>query len=397
MKIIIINTLYYPNFVGGAEISVQFLAESLIEAGHEVVILTTVADAGRKIDYVNGVKVYYIGIKNLYWQYHKNQSNDHPALMKSIWHGIDSYNPWMASQISDILDIEKPDLVHTNNLAGFSVSVWKTIKKHNLPIVHTIRDYYLICPRKYIMFRNGQSCEAPCWDCNIYSLPRNKSSNLVDAVVGVSKHILDNHLKLNYFSHVPIQTVIYNSYQAASIDIKQEGKCLRLGYLGRLEQIKGFELLLDCLAEIPTDKVELLVGGSVTQEEINHFQSRYPYKNVSYLGFVKPKDLFSKIDVLIVPSLWQEPLGRTVLEAYAHGVSVIGSNRGGIPEMIDCGKTGFLFEPSLQESLVAAINVFIENPALATQMGKNAYLKAQEFTLRKIMQDYLNIYKIFCK
>ena len=66
MKLLFINTLYHPNHVGGAEKSTQLLAEGLREAGHEVAVVTCDAKPGTRVAEVNGVTVYYVGLKNLY-------------------------------------------------------------------------------------------------------------------------------------------------------------------------------------------------------------------------------------------------------------------------------------------------------------------------------------------
>ncbi|MEW5925030.1 MAG: glycosyltransferase, partial [Candidatus Zixiibacteriota bacterium] len=65
MKILIVNSLYYPNITGGAERSVQLLAEGLHKTGMDVVVVST-ADQD-KTDVINEIKVYYINIPNLYW------------------------------------------------------------------------------------------------------------------------------------------------------------------------------------------------------------------------------------------------------------------------------------------------------------------------------------------
>lgn len=392
MKILFINTLYSPNIVGGAERSVQFLAESLVQEGHQALVITTTVGED-KIDYLNGAKVYYIGIKNLYHPHINHKNTKINLALKSLWHTIDTYNPLMAGKVEKIISIECPDLVHTNNIAGFSVAIWQIIKKHKIPLVHTLRDYYLMCPRKHIMFRNGKNCENPCFDCKAYSLAKRQISNSVDAVIGISQFILNRHLNLNYFSRTSCKKVIYNSYQAAASP-RTESSRLRLGYLGRLEQPKGFELLLQRLQQLTNNKDwELRVGGRVSDKNIADLRNRYPLPNVHYLGFVKPEVFFSEVDVLIVPSLWQEPLGRIVLEAYAHGVPVIGSNRGGIPEIIEPGSTGFVFNPELEETLVEMVNKFIDNRKLRFEMRKNALKKSQIFSQKVILESYMETYE----
>ncbi|MBV6623399.1 MAG: glycosyltransferase family 4 protein [Rivularia sp. (in: Bacteria)] len=391
MKIFLINTLYHPNIVGGAERSVQFLAESLVQEGYEAVVVTTI-DGKDKVDYLNGVKVYYLSLKNLYHPYVNHKETKVNSALKPLWHTFDIYNPLMAAKVEKIIVAERPDLVHTNNIAGFSVAIWQLIKKLRLPLVHTLRDYYLICSRKYIMFRNGQNCESPCFDCKAYSFAKRQVSNSVDVVIGISQFILDRHLNLNYFSQTSCQKVIYNSYQAKAYS-RTESSRLRLGYLGRIEQAKGFYFLLQTLQKLSNQNWELNVGGRITDEKIANLRSRYPLPNVNYLGFVKPEVFFSEIDVLVVPSLWQEPLGRIVLEAYAYGVPVIGSNRGGIPEIIDSGSTGFVFNPEREETLLEIIEKFMDNRNLSFKMGKNALTKSHLFSNKTILNSYMETYK----
>ena len=62
-----------------------------------------------------------------------------------MWHLLDLYNPWMGRVVGRILDAERPDLVHTHNIVGFSGAVWQAAKRRGLPLVHTIHDYSLLC------------------------------------------------------------------------------------------------------------------------------------------------------------------------------------------------------------------------------------------------------------
>jgi len=227
------------------------------------VVVSTSPGRGVQVAHVNEVKVYYVGLKNLYWPFRDRAT---PVVLKPIWHAIDTYNRGMALEIKRIMDIEGPALVHTNNLAGLSVAVWSVVKELGLPLVHTLRDYYLLCPRA-TMFRNGRMCETQCWDCRLYSLLRRQRSNLVDGVVGISHSILTRHLALGCFSRTPIREVIFNAYstpQSRQPRTVESGRPLRLGFLGQLRPNKGIEFLIQGLTHIPTDRWELWVGGRGT-------------------------------------------------------------------------------------------------------------------------------------
>lgn len=394
MKILFVNTLYYPNIIGGAEKSLQILAESLVEEGHQGVVVSISPGKQVEVRDVNGVKVYYVPLKNLYWPFDDAKPS---VLKKLLWHTIDTLNPWMSQELGKIMDAEAPDILHTNNLMGFSTLVWKLARERGIRVVHTLREYSLLCVRG-IMFKNEQNCTNQCLECKPFVSPRKNLSQLVDAVVGISQSILDRHLKFGYFSQTQIQKVIFNPYplklngtsNIISLDKKHP---LRLGFLGRLTPEKGIEFLLKTLMQLPHADWELWVGGKGTIDYEQYLSNSYSMSNVRLLGFIKPEELFQNINLLVVPSLWDEPLGRTVFEAYAHGIPVIGSSRGGIPEIIDEGKTGFIFNPDDQpQQLSRTLQQVAQEPNLLSLMSQYCNKKAKVFAPEKIVKEYLEVY-----
>ena len=391
MKILLINNLYSPYVLGGAERSVHFLANSLKKNGDTPVVVCGSPDRGIRIDRINGVKVYYVSIKNLHSPFKKGRG---VKLLSPFWNIIDTYNPWMAGTLDRILDLERPDLVHTNNLAGFSIAVWTKVKRRKLPLVHTLRDYYLLCPAS-TMFRNSKNCERQCWYCRGYSYARKQQSNIVDAVAGNSQFILNRHLSLGYFSKTPVRKVIMSSYSPRNISSPStfsNNRPLSLGFLGRLKPNKGIEPLLQTFERLSHTDYQLWVGGSGPTAYEQRLKKRYAKHNIHFLGFVKPESFFENIDVLIVPSVWHDPLPRTIFEAYTHGLPVIGSNRGGIPEIVDVRKTGYVFDPDHPDALVAILKKLKANPGLREGMGKNARKKSRDFLPERSMSEYRNTY-----
>ncbi len=388
MKIALVNTLYEPYAIGGAEKSVQALAEHLVKEGHEAVVLCCGPEAGTKTRTTNGVRVYELGLKNLYWPF-----SEQTQTLKPLWHAVDTYNPAMAAAAREVLERERPDVVHTNNLAGFSVALWRAVKALGLPIVHTLRDYYLLCP-KTSMFRNGENCRTQCFDCRVYSLARQYASKRVDYVVGNSAFILGKHLAHGYFGEAKGERVIANGFARPGPLLEKDAPTgrLRLGYLGRLSEAKGVAYCLRLLRERFADEVEVYLAGRGEPGYEAALREVWPSANVHYLGFTAPASLFAAIDVLLAPSLWHEPLPRTAFEAYAHGIPVIGSNRGGVPELIEEGVTGFSFEPDEPESFVRAVSRFLNDLTLATKMRGACLEKARAFLPAPITEAYLEVY-----
>jgi glycosyltransferase involved in cell wall biosynthesis len=387
-----VNSLYDPIILGGAERSVQFLAEAIADQ-HEVVLVTLSREKRTSTTRQNGVLVYRVGIKNLYWPFHKDEQ---VKFVKPLWHLLDSFNPYMKQTIEKIIQIENPDIIHTNNLLGFSVSIWEATARHRIPLVHTLRDYYLLCPRSS-MFRNNQICTKQCVECQFLSIARKRTSKHVNAVVANSKFIMDMHLNMEFFRRSTYQQVIYNAYappqSISPISETAPSLPLNLGYIGRLDQPKGIEWLLDFITSHQDLPVKLWVAGKSAEAHYEeHLTAEYQNASIEFLGYIKPEKFFEKIDLLIVPSLWHDPLPRTIYEAYAHGVPVIGSNRGGIPEIIKHGITGFTFDPADPESLYKILANLVDIPAMIQEMRANCLNAAKQFHPMVTKNEYLEIY-----
>jgi len=382
MKILIFNTLYYPNQIGGAEKSVQFIAEGLLSFGHEPVVVCT-SDKDY-VDRVNGVKVYYVDTNNIYWAYNAKEEKSYK---KPLWHLIDSYNIFAKNKIEKIIENENPDVVHTNNLAGFSDIVWKIAKKYKKKVVHTLRDYYQFCP-KSTMFKNGKNCTTQCLDCKIYVIPRKKMSKYVDVVVGISQYILDKHLSFGYFPNAS-KEVIYNSVPLIEHNTKNNKKnIISFGYVGSLSPSKGVEFLLKKYQELRLSNTQLLIfGKGITKEYEENLKTKYKQKNIIFKGFIKPEQIYNQIDILIVPSLWNEPFGRIVPEANSYGIPVLVSNKGGLPELVINGKNGYIFDINIEGDFERKIELVLD-------MYKNGKFEfdLSAFSIDRIVEKYIEVY-----
>lgn len=392
LKILLLNTLYHPNIIGGAERSTKFLAESLVGKGHDVSVVT-LSPGKEWTQVVNGVRVQYVEVRNLYWPF--QEASPHAA-SKALWHAVDTYNPWMARVLGRILDLERPDVVNTHNIAGFSVAVWHAIKARGLPLVHTMRDQYLLCPRS-TMFTNGSACKSQCGTCRLYAFPRMKMTRVVDAVTGISQFIIKKHLRYGCFDNAT-QHVIYNGYERpAGVMRSNEAGAhpgpLRFGYLGRLHPSKGVDRLIDAFGRLETADAELWIAGAGRQRDEATLKSLIgERRNVRWMGFVKPESLLSELDVLLVPSIWDEAFGRVVVEAFAFGVPVIGSSRGGIPELVT-DETGWIFDPDEPGALSTALRRCLQERSKLVTMGASALERSQRFTNEASVRGYLEVYE----
>ncbi|PCJ22085.1 MAG: glycosyl transferase [Gammaproteobacteria bacterium] len=395
-KIVLVNTLYFPTMVGGAERSVQYLAEKLSRDGAEVTVITSNEhSSGVKVDDVNGVKVYYLPIKNIYSPFDGASKS---RVFRGIWHCVDTYNVLAGDHVKGILKHEKPDVIHTNNLSCFSVSVWNAAKSLGIPIVHTLRDYYLMDPQA-TLFRRGKNLENISFlgKC-VFTYMRRRQSAKIQSVVGNSKFILNKHVRNGYFKNANVKEYIYSCIDGSvSTDVVDEGRLEEgqyiVGYLGVISPVKGVDLLLDELALANDGRCKILLGGEGDSRYIDALNRKYEgVLDFEFLGRVDPREFFKKIDVLAVPSLWHEPLPRTIIEATAFGVPVVGANTGGIPEIIDSGVNGFVFNPDLSGDLyekLSKVVMLISNGEIrADRISERAKIFDSEETIGRYMEVY---------
>src|SRR5690554_1736390 len=327
MRVLVVATLYYPNIVGGAEISTQLLCETLVKRGHIVHVLTTCK--GKTFSaIVNGVTVVYINQKNIYWKYPDREKS---IFSKLLYHTLDIYNFFYKKEILKIIRNFRPDVINTQNLCGLSTFIWRVAELNNVGVIHTLRDYYLLCPKQTMMSRN-LNCSSQCFVCQVYSAPKRILSQRVSAVVGISKYILNRHLEYGFFSNSNHIECISNSIKSRPLGDRESLN--RIGYIGRLTKEKGVEVLIQAFKSIKNSDYELVIAGSGTSQYVSYLKALATNARIRFLGQVENESFFPQIDLLVVPSLWGEPFGRVVIEANSFGIPVFASDLGGLPELI---------------------------------------------------------------
>jgi glycosyltransferase involved in cell wall biosynthesis len=393
MKVAFVSTLYAPNDSGGAERTVRVLAEGLVARGHQAVVISLAPDGVARDGQLNGVRVYYVPLANLYW---KQSEQSRSKLARLLWQCIDAYNPLMGRRVARILERERPDVLQTGNLQGFSVAVWRAAARLHIPLVQMLHDYYLACPNS-CMFKGGVNCARQCRPCHVVGTARRRLSHLPAAVISLSRRVLQRLEESGLFARVPHKTVI-NGADNTAVNVaprsnKPPGSTLVVGYLGRMENTKGIEVLLDAAALLPQQQIEVLLGGKGGESYVRDLQARYATPNIQFLGFVKPADLFSRIDVLVVPSVWEEPLGRVIYEGYAHGIPSIVSNVGGMPEIVDSGRTGFVFQSGDAADLANCLRSAIAQGWRGAHFFAACIERARDFHVDRALDKYLRVWE----
>lgn len=388
MKICLVNSFYYPDIIGGAEISVLKLAEQLKKNGHDVYVLCT--SNIESVEYINGVEVHRVRIKNVYNPIDKvNKKKNISSLKKSVYSIINTYNLFNYRLLKDKLEEISPEVLHINNIDGISIVIWKVAQRMGIKMVQTLRDYSLL--------KNNN---------NLLDKIRNplymSQSNLVECVTAPSKYTIDSFLSEKYFSKSYSQ-VIYNAIDYSEdmvikslknkLDRAKSNMKVRFVFLGRLDNGKGIKFLLDTFMKIDNPNIELIIAGK-GECEIDIKNATKIDSRVIYKGFLDEKNIDKVLidsDVLIIPSLWPEPFGRVIIEAYKFAMPVIGSDIGGIPEVIN-KKTGILIKPMDEKDLKVAIEYFCDRDNIKKYIT-NCAEEINKYNIKLQTEEFVKLYR----
>ncbi|MEQ9667668.1 glycosyltransferase [Coleofasciculus sp. G2-EDA-02] len=400
MKIIQIPFCFYPEPVGGTEIYVDALSRHLQALGVNVLI----AAPGQE-----------------------NQSYFHhplPVRRFAMCHELADLrelygegDELAAKEFSNILDEEKPDLVHLHAFtSGASVRIVRAAKQRGIPVVFTYHTPTVSCQRGTLMRGGTQVCDGKldlhtCARCTLQGLGLNPiSANLVGSLsplVGQLAGMISlsggfwtalRMTELIRYRHAAFDTLmseadsivavsnwvkdvlVRNHVPPAKITVIRQGLChaqsftqaewrednskdvsetiLKIAFLGRLDPIKGVDILIKALLSDSQLPVQLDIYGvsqggisNTYAKQLHHLAQKDP--RIHFKCPVPANEvvkILADYDLLAVPSQWLETGPMVVLEAFAAGIPVIGSHLGGIAERVEHKVNGLLVEPNSIEA-----------------------------------------------
>jgi glycosyltransferase involved in cell wall biosynthesis len=355
-------------------------------------VITTSPNRKRSEETLNGVKIYRINPLNLYPMY---THQDQPAWIKPIWHLIDLWNPSAYFKVKRILKREKPDVVHINNFKGLSLSVFSAAKRLHLPVIFTAHDFSLLCPRANLLHSSGEICTRPSRWCKLYSkIQKYLLNNKPTLVTAPSQFALDT-LKASGLFEAAETLKVPNTIEVNNERIEKDYETFDILYVGSLSRHKGVHLLIAAFKVLNAENIRLHIVGSGKDEE--------DFKNLAgsdsrivFHGFKEWEELlqlYQKANITIVPSLCYDNSPMVIYESFMNGTPAIGSRIGGIPEMIEEGYNGFLFEAGDVEGLRALLERLIQNPNLFKRLEAGAFESVRRYDLNNHLQTLEALYK----
>ena len=396
MKVLLVNKFLYPK--GGAETYVFKLGETLTKYGHEVqyfgleneknIVGNSLGAYVSDMDFGTGM------LKNL------------KAPFRII------YSSEARKKISKVLYDFAPDIVHINNIQFhltpsiiLAVNAYRRKTGKKVKIVYTAHDYQLICPSHGLFDADINVCEK-CLGGNYtycfrtkcmknsraksllamldaYYWKYSKAYECIDIIICPSRFLKSKLDKQKRFANKTV--AIHNFIEAKSAE--KVDKCDYVLEFGHLSKDKGTFTLLEVAKRMPNVRF-VFAGYGAAEAEI----AKVP--NAQFVGFKtgnELKELISKAMCSVYPSEWYENCPFSVIESQMYGTPVIGSRMGGIPELIQENKTGFMFEAGNADDLEKKLRCLLEVPDLLAQFTENCKsitFETPDSYYEKMMQLY---------
>ncbi len=361
-------------------------------------------------------------------------------------------------RIGELADLVRPDIAHFHNIHGhLTTSIIEPLRARKIPIVWTLHDFRQVCPNTSFLC-GDEICERclPNRFYNVL-LHRCKKGSLAasfvamlsmyyERITGVPGKIdrfiapsgfLEGKLLEGGFDRGRIRVipnfVDLEAYKPAlgnvhapdpspghehpTGDAAPQGEAPLRGdesafsgasasgevpagdyfvYFGRLLYEKGLDTLIRAVASLDRGELWLLGEGPV-RDELESLVGESGTDRVKFKGHRGGEELRSIIArarFAVLPSRWYENLPFSIMEAFASGIPVIGSDIGGIPEMIDDGVNGYLFPLGDHEALADRIGRLLRDPDAAREMGNRGREKAERLYGRdRHYESIMQVYK----
>lgn len=400
MRILLLSNLFPPYVEGGAEILANDVATGLKALGHEVLTLTSapgLRKARNEESTWRTLRIFPVA--------HFDTRRSAFQQLHQLYNYYRRYHcPTNARELRRVLKETRPDILYIWEITGIGVtSLMKALAGINIPIVFHLGSYWLLYASK------------PDTDQSRVSARRLKQ-RLIGSftipeqarMIAVSETVKQQYVEAG-FDAARIE-VIYNGIDPRFLELPTAARertsveqPLQLLYVGRLRVEKGIAVILKALELLIKERgrhddgafpAHLHIFGSGDKVYIDELQAFLKEKEltgaVTFHGKVSQDELitwYDRSDIMLVPSLWQEPFGLVIAEAMARKLPVIASNLAGPAEILTPEVDGFLIPPGDEQELARSIALLIEQPEKRAQLGEAARETArQRFTIARNAQ-----------
>lgn len=302
------------------------------------------------------------------------------------------YKSYLDTALEAVINFQ-PDLIHVQHLSLISwvaryINAFKKIKyiitSHGSDLynIRSDRRYFPLCEDAV---RNAKTITV------VSGNSRSQFLKMFGQTFGKNIRVIPGGIDISLYP---------SQFDTSSLDEKYEIKDKKLVlFTGRLISHKGVRYLVQAAKDI---KGELfIIGEGPERQYLVSLIEKKGLKNVHLLGYTPSEELakfYYRADVFVAPSVWEEPLGLTILEAMASKTPVVGTRKGGIPLLIKDGYNGFFVKPRNSKQIAETCNKLLENEELRKKLGETARKTVEEkFTWKITAEKFDILYKKICR
>jgi len=308
------------------------------------------------------------------------------------------YNLPVAQRLRRYQELGQFDLWQIHNvLPGLSPSAYQTAFELKVPVVHYLHNYRMSCTNGFFL-NHGQPCER-CLHGNFWPAFQTAcwhDSRLISGMMGL---ILRRVRSIGTFQKTAAWIALSHFQKAKHVQMGIPDKRIHVIphfyepevapppaspngdvlFLGRLSPEKGVHILLQAWKLLHSGNRKLIIAGTGPEEsKLRALATTLALKTVEFTGFIKSEDqkrYWSQSAFFVAPSIWDEPFGMVILEAWANARAVIGFKKGSFPELIADGTDGALALQVTPQALADKIQLLIDHPELAVRWGQAGFTK----------------------
>lgn len=354
------------------------------------------------------------GHKVILYSRNNLEINNMSMIKKVAFPIITFFNPVTYIDIRKIIKKEKVDIVHVHNTLNLiSPAVYYSALVCKVPIVQTIHNFRMICPGA-LLYRDGKVCEE-CIEYGVkraikYKCYRNSRLQTIACIINSKISSLNkiyqkikyicltdfNKQKLMIVKDISSEQVFVkpNFIENKEEIIAYKDRKNQFVYAGRLDKTKGIEVLLKSWNKMGKGAPKLIICGTGPMIEwCKQFISQNDLETIELKGYVsneETKRIIAKSKALILPTQLYEGFPMTIVEAYSVGTPVITSDIGNTKNLIENGKTGYLFNPKSEMDLNRAVNLINKNDSMQDYILR---IYNEKYTKEINYKILLSIYK----
>jgi glycosyltransferase involved in cell wall biosynthesis len=379
MRILQVVHAFPPQAWAGTELVTLHLAQALRARDHQVTVFTRIEDPeaeefSLREEQVEGLEVVQV-VNNLI----------HTTAFRLYYD-----NSFFDELFVRLLDRLRPDIVHFQHLAHLSVGLLSLTAALGYPTVLSLHDFFFPCHLIQLIDTQTRLCPGPergerCVSClEGFSTPEEirrrfsymeQALQAPDIVISPSAFLAEK--MCGYFpflqERLRVLPLGMKPVPRQGRD-RQPGAPLRILYVGILLPHKGAHVLIDAVKGLPAEAIEISLYGATLpfwQSYVDRLQEEARNLPVRFCGVYSHEQLGSILaghDVLVMPMIWEETFSILTREALMAGVPVVAARRGALPEVVQDGVNGLLFEAENAADLRRCLARLLAEPKLVNRL-----------------------------